>query len=128
MHPNEKILKKGYDAFAAGDMDTIDALFADDIVWHAPGNNPVAGTFKGKKEVFALFGKLFELSGGTFKVDVHALFADDEHGITLTNATGSRDGKTLNDHNVQVFHFKDGKITEQWLYYEDVPRNDAFWS
>ena len=38
-HPNEDLIRKGYQAFAAQDMATLNELFADDVVWHAQGRN-----------------------------------------------------------------------------------------
>ena len=35
-HPNEDLIRRGYDAFSSGDMDTLRELFHPDIVWHAP--------------------------------------------------------------------------------------------
>ena len=34
----------------------------------------------------------------------------------LARATSQREGKTLHENSVQVFHIKDGKVTEQWLH------------
>ena len=36
-HPNEDLIRRGYDAFSRGDMDTLRELYHPDIVWHAPG-------------------------------------------------------------------------------------------
>jgi ketosteroid isomerase-like protein len=33
-------------------MATLNELFDDDIVWHAPGRSQLAGTFLGKQAVF----------------------------------------------------------------------------
>jgi ketosteroid isomerase-like protein len=103
-------------------------LFSDDVVWHAPGHNLLSGDFHGKEAVFANFQKVAELSGGSFRIDIHALLADDEHAVALTHVTGEREGKTLDDNTVQVFHVKDGKVTEQWLHPGDMEASDAFWS
>jgi ketosteroid isomerase-like protein len=127
-HPNEDLIRKGYAAFLSGDMATLSDLFADDVVWHAPGRNPLAGTYRGKEEVFASFQKVFELTGGTFKLDIHTVLADDEHAVVLARATAERDGKKLDDNSVQVFHISDGKVTEQWLHPGDVYAGDEFWS
>jgi ketosteroid isomerase-like protein len=126
-HPNEELIRRGYEAFGSGDMATLNGLFADDIVWHAPGRNQLAGTFKGKDEVFATFQKVFELTGGNFKLDIHTILADDEHAVVLARAMGQREGKSLDDNSVQVFHIKDGKVTEQWLYPGDAYAADEFW-
>jgi ketosteroid isomerase-like protein len=126
-HPNEDLIRKGYAAFQSGDMTALGELFADDVVWHAPGRNQLSGTFRGKEEVFATFQKVFELTGGTFKLDVHTVLADDDHAVVLTRSTGEREGRKLDDNTVQVFHVSDGKVTEQWLYPGDVYASDDFW-
>jgi ketosteroid isomerase-like protein len=126
-HPNEDLIRKGYAAFQSGDMATLNDLFADDVVWHAPGRNQLAGTYRGKDEVFASFLKVAELTGGTFKLDIHTVLADDEHAIVLTRATGEREGRKLDDNTVQVFHISDGKVTEQWLHPGDLYAADEFW-
>src|SRR2546428_7653130 len=82
-HPNVELLQKGYDAFEKGDLDTLRELFAADIVFHTTGHSPLAGDYRGQDEVFGFFGKLVELTGGTFKIERHAVLADDEHGAVL---------------------------------------------
>jgi ketosteroid isomerase-like protein len=126
-HPNEDLVRRGYEAFAAQDMATLDQLFADDIVWHVPGRSQLAGTFRGKQEVFGTFQKVGELTSGTFELDIHAVLADDDHAVVLTRVTGQREGRKLDDTAVQVFHIKDGKVTEQWLHPGDLYANDDFW-
>jgi ketosteroid isomerase-like protein len=125
-HPNEELIRKGFDAFSSGDMATLNELFADDIVWHAPGRNQLSGDHRGKEEVFATFQKLFELTGGTFKVEIHDVLANDEHVVVLAHATAERDGKKLDDRGVQIFHVAGGKVTEQWLHPGDTYAGDDF--
>jgi uncharacterized protein len=127
-HPNEELLRKGYDAFGKGDMDTIRELFADDIVWHSQGRNPLAGDQRGVDAVLQTFGKAFELTGGTFRLEIHDIVANDEHAVVLVRAQGERNGKKLDDKSVQVYHIKDGKVTEQWLYPGDVYATDEFFN
>lgn len=127
-HPNEELVRKGYAAFLSGDMATMDQLLADDIVWHAPGRNQLSGTFNGKQEVFASFQKVFELTGGTFGLEIHDVLANDEHAVVLVRATGERDGKKLDDKSVQVFHMKDSKVVEEWLHPGDLYATDEFWT
>lgn len=126
-HPNEELIRKGYAAFLSNDMATLNDLFADDIEWHAPGRSQVSGDFRGKEEVFATFGKVFELTGGTFKLEIHDVLANDTHAVVLARSTGERGDMKLDDRGVQVFHITDGKVTEQWLHPGDVYANDQFW-
>jgi len=128
VHPNEELMHKGYDAFGKGDMDAVRSLFADDIVWHAPGRNPLSGDYRGVDEVLQTFGKLFEMTGGTFKLDIHDVIANDEHVVVLARSTAERNGKKLDDTGVQVWHVKDGKATEQWLHPGDAHATDEFFN
>ena len=69
-------LRRGYDNFGKGDLEAIRADFAPDIVWHVGGNNPLTGDYKGLDDVFALFGRFFQETGGTLKNEVHDVLAN----------------------------------------------------
>jgi ketosteroid isomerase-like protein len=127
-HPNVDLLRKGYDAFAKGDMDTLRELFAEGIVWHVPGNNMLSGDYQGRDAVFGFFGKLLQESGGSFRQEVHDVLANDTHGVVLVDAHAERGGKTLDTHAVHVMHVDDGQVTEFWNLVEDTTKADDFWS
>jgi ketosteroid isomerase-like protein len=127
-HPNEELVRRGYDAFASGDMAVIDELMAEDIVWHFPGNSQVSGDFKGKAAVMSWLAKQAELSGGTLRVEPHDILANDEHGVALVRVTAQRGGKSLDDQSDQVFHISGGKVTESWINPTDQTATDDFWS
>lgn len=125
-HPNVPLLRKGYEAFSSGDMDTLNELFADDIVWHVPGTGIMAGDYKGKEEVFAMFGKLVQETGGNFKIEVHDILANDEHGVCINTVSGERNGVRFESRGVDVFHpTGDGKVKEYWGLAEDQASMDA---
>jgi ketosteroid isomerase-like protein len=127
-HPNEELLRKGYDAFGRGDMATVQSLFAEDIVWHFPGKGPLAGDHKGVGEVMAWFGRSAEMSGGTLRVEVHDIVANNDHGVALTGVTAEREGKRYADNSVAVYHVRDGKVVEVWNHPGDLYAADDFWS
>jgi uncharacterized protein len=118
-HPNATRFREGYAAFGTGDMATLGRLLADDIVWHSPGNNSLTGDYKGIPAVLALFGRTFELTGGTFRNDVHDIVANDVHGVALVTVSATRDGKAMTTEQVHVAHFRDGKLAESWLLAKD---------
>ena len=127
-HPNAGLLRRGYEAFDKGDMATLTEVFAADVVWHLPGTNPISGVHRGRDAVFAVFAKVGELSGGTFKIELHDVLANDEHTVALTRATGSRQAKQLNSLDTDIYHVSNGKITEFWSLAEDQRLTDEFWS
>jgi ketosteroid isomerase-like protein len=126
-HPNEDLVRRGFAAFRTGDIATLRELFADDILWHVGGRSPIAGDYKGKDEVLGFFAQLAERAGGTFRVDIHDVLANDEHVVALVKGTAEREGKTLNDNGAQVFHVQGGKVTEEWFHPGDQHANDDFW-
>jgi hypothetical protein len=111
-HPNVGLVRKGYDAFAKGGMATLRDLFAENIVWHVPGNNPFSGEHKGRDAVFALFARTAELSGGTLGIELHDVLANDEHAVALVQATASRQGRQLSALDITVYHITNGKVAE----------------
>jgi ketosteroid isomerase-like protein len=127
-HPNEDLLRRGYEAFAKADMPAVQAFFADDIAWHVPGRSPLSGDYKGAQEVLGFLGKSMEQTQGTFGLEVHDLLADDEHGVALVVARGQREGKSLEDRQVHVLHVQGGKVTEFWAHPGDQYAVDEFWS
>ena len=120
MHPNGELIREGYEAFAKGDMDTIPRLFDDDIQWHAAGVGPLSGDYKGKEAVFGFFGDLMERTESSFHQEIHAILADDDHVVVLTDY-GHDKPKPFSGHSVFVWHLRDGKVVECW----DVPADQA---
>jgi uncharacterized protein len=128
-HPNEDLVRRGYAAFGAGDMAALDDLFADEVIWHVGGRGPLSGDFAGKDAVFAYFGRLAQETGGSLRIDIHDLLANDEHVVALTTSSAERQGKSLTDSTaVQVFHVRDGKVTETWFTQTDQHASDEFFS
>jgi ketosteroid isomerase-like protein len=89
-HPNEDLIRRGYDAFSRGDMDTLRQLFHPDIGWHAGGRSQLAGDHQGVDTALGFFAKTMELTGGNFRVQVHDLLANDEHAVGLHTAHAER--------------------------------------
>jgi len=127
-HPNLVAARAGYEAFAKGDMATLGGLLADDIVWHVGGNNIFTGDYSGKESVFGFFARLVQETGGTFKNEVHDILVNDTHGVALVTASASRKGESAGGKAAQVFHMKDGKLTEFWSFAEDQRPFDLLWA
>jgi uncharacterized protein len=113
-HPNVIRIRDGYAAFAKGDFAVLNDLFAEDLLWHDAGRNQLSGEYRGREAVFGFFGKLMEVTEGSFRVDLHAVFADDEHAVALVVLTASRDGRSMEVNEAHVFHMRDGKVVEFW--------------
>ncbi len=113
-YPNVARIKDGYAAFAKGDFAALNDLFAEDLLWHAAGRNQLAGEHRGREAVYGFFGKLMEVTEGSFHLDLHTVLADDEYGVAPAVATASRGGRSMEVNEAQVFHLHDGKVVEFW--------------
>ena len=110
-------------------MDTLRSLFAPDAVHSATGNNPLAGDYKGIDDILGYYGKLFELSGGTFKAELKSTKAEGDDTVVATHRnTAQRDGKTLDQDETLTFTISDGKFTRLVESHSDQAAYDAFWS
>ena len=128
-HPNEEIVQKGYKAFGEGDMETLGSLYAPDAVHSATGNGPLAGEYKGIEDILGYYGKLFELSGGTFSAELKSVKAEgDDTVVAVHRGQGQRDGKTLDQDETLTFTIADGKVTRLVESHSDQAAYDAFWS
>ncbi|MGQ0802547.1 MAG: nuclear transport factor 2 family protein [Actinomycetota bacterium] len=127
---NEEVVRKGYELFGKGDLDGLGKIFTDDAVHTFPGNSQVSGEHKGRDACFAMYGKLFELSGGTFVADLQSTTAKGDTVVAEHRATGKRDGKALDVEETLTFTIKDGKIAglETSFKPEDQPAVDEFWA
>jgi uncharacterized protein len=125
-HPNLIAARAGYEAFAKGDMAALGESLSDDVIWHVGGNNKLTGDYLGKPAVFGLFARLVQEAG--FKNEVHDILANDTHGVALVTTTANRNGETIADRAVQVFHMSDGKLTEFWTFPENARVIDQIWA
>jgi len=127
-HPNVELTRQGYEAFAKGDLATLSEMMADGVTWHVLGAGSLTGTYRGREEVFGFFGRLAEETGGTFRLDVHDVLANDEHAVALCTLSASRGEKSIEVPVANVSHMRDGKITEFWSSTTDPQATIDFWT
>ncbi len=128
-HANEDLVRQGYKAFGEGDMDTLRSLFAPDAVHVATGNSPVAGEYKGVDAILGYYGKLFELSDGTFTATLEAVRVEGDDTVVATHRDkGQRGDKTLDQDETLTFTIAGGKFTRLVENHSDQATYDAFWS
>ncbi len=122
------VARAAYDAFAKGDLEGLGALLAPGTRWQIGDVPPLNGEYVGQEQVLGGFlAKLMELSGGTFRVEVHDLAGTDRHAMAIVHETAERDGRTLDAYNTHVFQVEDGKVARLWAAAPDVAAAEAFW-
>lgn len=112
-------MRRGYEAFSRGDMETLRQIWTSDIVWHVGGRSRLSGEKRGPDAILAYFGQLIEASGGTFRVELHDVVAGEAHVVSMHTATAERDGRSFTIRSVLVAHMRDGKFAEVWDLHND---------
>jgi len=121
-HPNAAAYRKTVDAFRAHDFDTVRSLVAENVVWHVPGRNPMAGEVRGIDELVAWLGRVSELG---FTIREHDVFGSDDHVCALSYMGARRPGVDIEIRVTSVFHYRDGRQVERWMYPDDMAAWDA---
>ncbi|MCW2655318.1 MAG: uncharacterized protein QOE41_2077 [Mycobacterium sp.] len=99
---NIQVVKKGYEAFAAGDFDTVMSLFDDNIEWVQPGNSAISGIHHGKGELSQFLARLSEQPT---TATPRRFLADGDMVVALTDVTvGDERGQ-----DADVFTLRSGK-------------------
>jgi uncharacterized protein len=133
-HPNAARVQRALEARARGTFDEEDTkiildAFTDDAIWHMTGNSAWAADVKGKDALLAQWKAVAEASGDSFKVDLHEMFADDDHAIGISTIRARNGDRTMEMREIQVFHLTpEGKISEFWGIVKDQDELDAFWA
>lgn len=130
-HPNVARIVKGYERFAARDLEGVIDLLADDIVWHVPTVGDRTVQRRGRDDVAAYLIGLYEHTGGTLELDVLEVFADDHHAVAHVRETATRaaDGERLDVREAHVFHLNSaGQAVEFWDIPADLHAHVDFFS
>ena len=131
MRPAENVatMRRAYEAFNTGDIETLTELFDETAVWHLPGRSSMATDYQGRDATLAYFGRIGQETGGTFRAELEDLTADDDDRVVgIHRSTGERNGKHLDVGDCIVFQLKDGRITDGREHFEDLYAWDEFWS
>lgn len=128
-HPNEELLHRYFKAVDNGDLDTLNEVFADDVVAHIAGDHTLAGDYRGKNAVFGFFGQLAERSGGTARLHPRNALVDDWFAVALVDATGQVDEHSIDgEPGVVVLRIQDGRFVQFWSHHYDQARMDRIWA
>jgi ketosteroid isomerase-like protein len=125
-HSNADLVRRLFGAFGK-DAKQISATFDRDVIWRVPGNTVMSGEYRGRRDVVEFLRRTGFETGGTYRSRLHTVFADDEWGLAVYRARGTRNGIDLDVEQALVFRFGGGAITEVTA----VPLDsafDAFWS
>lgn len=125
---NAALVRRLFDAFARKQGFALRDVFADDAVWVVPGGSVMAGTYRGRDEIFRFLTRLPKETSGTYDSRLVDVLASDERAAALYRATGARNGNTLDLDQVLLFRIEDGLVREVVALPSEPATFDAFWS
>ena len=121
-----ELVRRGFEAFIAGDMVGLNEHLHENIVWHTPGHNVLSGDHRGRESVLAFFAKSVQIALPEF--DIHDVVGSEDHVVALLTVRWRRNdnGESFEDHGVTVFHVADEQALEVWNLQEHQSEFDQF--
>ena len=121
-HPNAAAIRALADEVEqSGDMTRVFDMVSDDIVWHEIGSDE---PLRGKQALIERFTGMPE--GASIKTETHDVVANDEHAIQLVTATATMGDQELVYPTAEIYHMRDGKVSERWAFSDDTERINKF--
>jgi ketosteroid isomerase-like protein len=113
-HPNAKVVREMNEAMSSGDMEGAASRVADDVVWHEIGR---AEPRHGKAELAATLAEW-----GPFNItwETHDILGGDDHVVALGVANATHGERSLTYRVAEIYHVRDGQVTERWAFSDDT--------
>lgn len=131
-HPNVRLIREFHDGqnrfYAGGDQRSVAAMLTEDVTWHVPGRNALAGDYRGRDEVLRYFAMRRDLAAATFRIDLRGVLADDDGSVVLAGGEVKRGLETFTWGTEVRFRIADRKIAECWVLPLDQSVFDEIWS
>jgi hypothetical protein len=124
---NEALVRRIFDAFARREGLALRGLFAEDAVWIVPGSGVMAGTYRGREEIFRFLARLPKETDGTYGSELIDVLASDTRAAALYRARGTRHGRTLELDQLLLFRIEDGLVRSVLALPTDPDAFEAFW-
>ena len=125
---NIAVVRRGYEAFAKGDVETLKTLFSESANWRALGAGVLSGNYRGVQAILGFFGQIARETQGTMRVEPLTMAASGNSVFVLQRVTGTRNGKTLDTRSVLFFTLANEIVTEVVEFPSDYPAYANFWS
>lgn len=124
---NEAIVRGIFEAFAQKRGFALRDVFAEDATWTVPGRGTMAGTFRGREEIFDFLGRLPKETEGTYSSMLIDVLASDDRAAALYRASGERNGRSLELDQMLLFRIEDGLVQEVLALPSDPEAFETFW-
>jgi len=115
--------------YAGGDAAPLREVLTDDIAWHVPGDNAIAGDYRGIDAVMDYFARRRDLAAGTFRMHPgEMLVGDGEHVAVLTDGTAEIGGVERRWSTVGLYRLRGERVAACSLLPLDARAFDEIWT
>lgn len=114
--------------YLGGPVEAVEAMLAEDIVWHVPGASTIAGDHRGRRAVVDYFVRRRALAGGSMEI---TKLVELSHGDTVVQLADGRAvlfGREAEWRTAGVYRVADGMIAEAWLVPLDLDAFERAWN
>lgn len=102
-------------------------IISQNILWHVPGHNPVAGEYRGRDYFEVMPARMAPLDRWEF--DVKSVMVNGDYVVTQIHVRGERKGKTIDTDGGHILRFDaNDQIVEGWGFTEKQDALDEFFA
>jgi acyl-CoA thioesterase FadM/ketosteroid isomerase-like protein len=124
----EEFLARQRAMYAGGELEAVEELLCEDVVWHVPGTSPIAGDYRGREAVSEYFWRRRELAGGAIRVTKAGEAHHAEALVQLADGRALLGGRDVVWRTAGVYRVAEGRIAEAWLVPLDQAHFDHVWA
>jgi ketosteroid isomerase-like protein len=125
----DRLHKAQNEFYAGGSGAALEQLLAPNITWTVPGDNRIAGTYRGLEEVFGYFRRRRDLADRTFQMKRRdVLVGEGDRVAALTDGVATIRHVDHRWSTVGLYDVTGRQIAACWLLPLDQRAFDAIWS
>src|SRR5215216_2588504 len=125
----ERLHRAQEDLYAGGDTGRVERLLVPDVVWHVPGDTPIAGRYEGRDAVIAYMLRRRELTERTFRMRRRELLVrEGDHLAALTDGYAEIAGRAREWSTIGLYRLHGELLAECRLIPLDQAEFDSIWA
>ena len=121
----ERVITGYWDALRSGEFETALGYYADDLVFHYYGHNPIAGDYVGKAACLEVLRKIGARTNRKV-LDILEMGFQEERGTVIARESFERDGQVAVVDRTFIYRIAGEKIAEVWILDKDQQTVDRF--
>ena len=113
--------------YAGGGTEPLRVLLTEDIEWHVPGENAIAGHYRGFEAVIDYFHRRRALASNTLRLHPGETLVGERHVAVLTDGTATLNGVEHRWSTLGLYGLRGEQIDSCWLLALDQSAFDEAW-